>query len=168
MTSRRIPPPRAKIAVEILHGTGGEIGYPIVRDMDSFMYERQSNGTMEVGSYAHRPILMHPDDIPSVAEAERSPTELPFTPGDFAPQLERAREIMGELLSGTGRHVRQRCREHFTKTYGIVHPREQWVSARGVNRSPFHARTKALRASHFSLRHGVSSRAAGVTIRKGV
>ena len=213
--------------VEILVGTGNEIGYPIVRDMDSFMYERQSDGAMEVGSYAHRPILMHPDDIPSVAEAERSPTELPFTPGDFAPQLKRAREIMGELLSGTemqyavngllsltpdtqqvlgetaevenlwsaaavwvregpgsarliaewmthgyprlldphgsdvtrfqphertGHHVRARCREHFTKTYGIVHPREQWESERGINRSPFHPRTQALGAEYFEAR----------------
>ena len=213
--------------VELLLGTGSEIGYPIVRDMDSFMYERQSDGAMEVGSYAHRPILMHPDDIPSVAAAERTPTELPFTPGDFAPQLEHAREIMGELLAGTGmqyavngllsltpdtqqllgetaevanlwsaaavwvregpgsarmvaewmtygyprlldphesdvtrfqpherttHHVRARCREHFRKTYGIVHPREQWESARGVNRSPFHPRTEALGAEYFEAR----------------
>ena len=87
--------------IELLLATGNEIGYPIVRDMDSFMYERQSYGAMEVGSYAHRPILMYPGDIPSVAEAERSPTEMPFTPGDFAPQLDHAREIMGELLAGT-------------------------------------------------------------------
>ena len=213
--------------VEILLATGNEIGYPIVRDMDSFMYERQSHGAMEVGSYAHRPILLHPDDIPSVAEAERTPTELPFTPDDFAPQLGHAREIMGELLAGTGmqyavngllsltpdtqqvlgetaevanlwsaaavwvregpgsaqllaewmthgyprlldphdsdvtrfqphertgRHVRARCREHFPKTYGIVHPREQWESARGVNRSPFHPRTEALGAEYFEAR----------------
>ena len=213
--------------VELLLGTGNEIGYPIVRDMDAFMYERQSDGAMEVGSYAHRPILMHPDDIPSVAEAERSPTELPFTSGDFAPQLEHAREIMGELLAGTemeyavngllsltpdtqqllgetaevanlwsaaavwvregpgsarliaewmthgyprlldphesdvtrfqphertGHHVRARCREHFRKTYGIVHPREQWESARGVNRSPFHPRTEALGAEYYEAR----------------
>ena len=213
--------------VELLIGTGNEIGYPIVRDMDSFMYERQSHGAMEVGSYAHRPILLHPGDIPSVADAGRTPTELPFTPGDFAPQLERAREIMGELLAGTGmqyavngllsltpdtqqvlgetaevtnlwsaaavwvregpgsarlvaewmthgyprlldphgsdvtrfqphertgHHVRARCREHFPKTYGIVHPREQWESERGVNRSPFHARTEALGAEYFEAR----------------
>ena len=213
--------------VELLLGTGNEIGYPIVRDMDSFMYERQSDGAMEVGSYAHRPILMRPDDIPSVAEAERSPTELPFTSGDFAPQLEHAREIMGELLAGTevqyavngllsltpdtqqllgetaevanlwsaaavwvregpgsarlvaewmthgyprlldphesdvtrfqphertAHHVRARCREHFRKTYGIVHPREQWESARGINRSPFHPRTEALGAEYFEAR----------------
>ncbi|MDE0072836.1 MAG: FAD-dependent oxidoreductase [Gammaproteobacteria bacterium] len=213
--------------VELLLGTGNEIGYPIVRDMDSFMYERQSDGAMEVGSYAHRPILMHPNDIPSVAEAERSPTELPFTPADFAPQLEHAREIMGELLAGTGmqyavngllsltpdtqqllgetaevanlwsaaavwvregpgsarlvaewmthgyprlldphesdvtrfqphertvHHVRARCGEHFRKTYGIVHPREQWESARGINRSPFHPRTEALGAEYFEAR----------------
>ncbi len=213
--------------VELLVATGNEIGYPIVRDMDSFMYERQSHGAMEVGSYAHRPILLHPDDIPSVDDAERSPTELPFTPDDFAPQLEHAREIMGELLAGaemeyavngllsltpdtqqvlgetaevanlwsaaavwvregpgsaqliaewmtwgyprlldphgsdvtrfqpherTGHHVRARCREHFRKTYGIVHPREQWESARGVNRSPFHPRTEALGAEYFEAR----------------
>ena len=87
--------------VELLLATGNEIGYPIVRDMDSFMYERQSDGAMEVGSYAHRPILLRPEQIPSIAAAERSPTELPFTPGDFAPQLERAHEIMGDLLAGT-------------------------------------------------------------------
>ncbi|MDE2764441.1 MAG: FAD-dependent oxidoreductase [Gemmatimonadota bacterium] len=213
--------------VELLLATGNEIGYPIVRDMDSFMYERQSGGAMEVGSYAHRPILVRPEEIPSIAEAERSPTELPFTPGDFAPQLERAHEIMGDLLAGTemqyavngllsltpdtqqllgetaevanlwsaaavwvregpgsarliaewmthgyprlldphesdvtrfqphertGRHVRTRCREHFRKTYGIVHPREQWESARGVARSPFHPRTEALGAEYFEAR----------------
>ena len=213
--------------IELLLATGNEIGYPIVRDMDAFMYERQSDGAMEVGSYAHRPILMRPGEIPSIADAERSPTELPFTPGDFAPQLEHARQIMGELLAGagmqysvngllsltpdtqqllgetaevanlwsaaavwvregpgsaqliaewmthgyprlldphesdvtrfqpherTGRHVRTRCREHFPKTYGIVHPREQWESARGVNRSPFHPRTEALGAEYFEAR----------------
>ena len=87
--------------IDLLHRTGNEIGFPIVRDMDTFMYERQSEDAMQVGSYAHRPILVHPDDIPSLAEAERSPTELPFTSGDFAPQLEQAREIMGTLLAGS-------------------------------------------------------------------
>ena len=46
---------------DLLHRTGNEIGYPIVRDMDTFMYERQSHETMEVGSCAHRPILVRPD-----------------------------------------------------------------------------------------------------------
>ncbi len=213
--------------VELLLETGNEIGYPIVRDMDSFMYERQSDSLMEVGSYAHRPILIRPEEIPSIADAELSPTELPFSPGDFAPQLKHAHEIMGDLLSGTemqyaingllsltpdtqqllgetaevanlwsaaavwvregpgsaqlvaewmthgyprlldphesdvtrfqphertGHHVRARCREHFRKTYGIVHPREQWESERGVNRSPFHSRTEALGAEYFEAR----------------
>ena len=43
-------------------------------------------------------------------------------------------------------HIRRRCREHFNKTYGIVHPREQWDSGRGMNRAPFHDRTAALGA----------------------
>ena len=213
--------------IDLLHRTGNEIAYPIVRDMDTFMYERQSHDAMEVGSYAHRPILVHPDDIPSLAAAERSPTELPFTAEDFAPQLEQAREIMGELLAGsemrysvngllsltpdthqvlgetaeveklwsaaavwvkegpgtarlvaewithgyprlcdphgsdvtrfypherTVGHIRRRCREHFNKTYGIVHPREQWASGRGMGRSPFHDRTAALGAEFFEAR----------------
>ena len=214
-------------SIDLLRRTGNEIGYPIVRDMDTFMYERQSYEAMEVGSYAHRPILMRPDDIPSVAEAERTPTEMPFTADDFAPQLKQAREIMGELLAGsemqysvngllsltpdthqvlgetaeveklwsaaavwikegpgtarliaewitygyprlcdphesditrfypherTEQHIQQRCREHFNKTYGIVHPREQWASARGMHRAPFHDRTADLSAEFYEAR----------------
>jgi len=51
--------------MDILAETNNEIGYPIVRDMDTFCYERQSSGSMEVGSYGHRAILHHPDEIPS-------------------------------------------------------------------------------------------------------
>ena len=45
------------------------IEFPIVRDMDTNMYERQDGSGLEVGSYAHRPILHDPDEIPSVEEA---------------------------------------------------------------------------------------------------
>src|SRR5829696_4058636 len=51
--------------IDVLVESGKELAYPIVRDMDTFMYERQSAGSMEVGSYAHRPIFHRPDDIPS-------------------------------------------------------------------------------------------------------
>jgi glycine cleavage system aminomethyltransferase T/glycine/D-amino acid oxidase-like deaminating enzyme len=207
--------------LEVLQETGNEIGYPIVRDMDTFCYERQTAGSMEVGSYAHRPIFHHPDTIPSIEEARLSPTELPLTQDDFDPQLEQAIELMpmlgdaemrygiNGLLSltpdamplvgetevrnlwscaaiwikegpGTGRalaewmtqgypeidphasdvarfydyqrtetHVLARCAEHFNKTYGIVHPREQWESERGLRTSPFHPATQALGAVYF-------------------
>ena len=69
--------------IPLLEQTHAEIAFPIVRDMDALMYERQYGGDMEVGSYAHRPILMAPDDIPSLEESELSPTELPFTSEDF-------------------------------------------------------------------------------------
>ncbi len=215
-------------SIDLLRRTGNEIDYPIVRDMDTFMYERQSHEAMEIGSYAHRPILVRPDDIPSLAEAKRTPTEMPFTGDDFAPQLEHARTIMGELLAGsemqysvngllsltpdahqvlgetaeveklwsaaavwikegpgtarliaewitygyprlcdphssdvtrfypherTEQHIRQRCHEHFNKTYGIVHPREQWASARGMHRAPFYDRTATLGAEFYEA-HG--------------
>ena len=187
------------------------------------MYERQTAGSMEVGSYAHRPIFHRVDDIPSIQESRLSPTELPFTAEDFDPQLEDALELMPDLLStaeikyaingllsltpdgfpllgetpevrnlwsaaavwikegpGVGRmlaewmthgvpeidphqsdiarfypyarndhHVRARCAEHFNKTYGIVHPREQWASERNLRCAPYHARTEALGAVYF-------------------
>jgi glycine cleavage system aminomethyltransferase T/glycine/D-amino acid oxidase-like deaminating enzyme len=213
--------------IDILQATGNEIAYPIVRDMDTFMYERQSAGSMEVGSYAHRPIFHKPDEIPSNEEAALSPTEMPFTPEDFDPQLEDALELMGEILEtaeiryaingllsltpdampvlgetvevenlwsaaavwikeGPGisqmiaewmtygyphicdphgsdiarlyphertvSHIEARCAEHFNKTYGIVHPREQWATRRGLKRSPYYAREEALGAVFYDAR----------------
>lgn len=213
--------------IDVLQKTGNEIGYPIVRDMDTFMYERQSAGSMEVGSYAHRPILHRPEEIPSNEEAALSPTEMPFTQEDFDEQLEDALELMGEILETaeiryaingllsltpdampvlgetvevenlwsaaavwikegpgiaqlvaewmthgyphicdphgsdiarlypherTTHHIEARANEHFNKTYGIVHPREQWASERGVNQAPFHARTETLDAEYFDAR----------------
>ncbi len=208
--------------IEVLQETVGEIGYPIVRDMDTFCYERQTAGSMEVGSYAHRPIFHTPEEIPSIDEAALSPTELPFTDEDFDPQMEQALELMpflgdaeiryaingllsltpdampllgetvevaglwsaaavwikegpgiGKLVAEwmthgypeidphssdvarfygyqrTDHHIRARCAEHFNKTYGIVHPREQWESQRGLRVSPFHARTQALEAVYY-------------------
>ena len=74
------------------------IEYPIVRDMDTNMYERQEGTGLEIGSYAHRPITLRPDDIPSIEESALSPTELPFTQNDFDPQMEQALELMPEIV----------------------------------------------------------------------
>ncbi|MGH9020449.1 MAG: GcvT family protein, partial [Acidimicrobiales bacterium] len=84
--------------VPLFADTVGEISYPIVRDMDTNMYERQHGGDIEVGSYAHRPIIVNPEEIPSIEESALSPTELPFTQDDFDPQLAEALELMPELL----------------------------------------------------------------------
>ena len=199
----------------------GEISFPIVRDMDTFCYERQHGADMEVGSYAHRAILHEPEEIPSLDQAKLSPTEMPFTEDDFDPQLEQALELMPELLGaegaeiryaingllsltadgspilgesevkglwvsaavwikegpGVGRavaewmthghseidishsdiarfypheteraHVRARTSESFIKTYGIIHPSEQYESDRGVRWSPMAEQQKALGA----------------------
>ena len=198
------------------------IDFPIVRDMDTNMYERQDGAGLEVGSYAHRPILHDPDEIPSIEESALSPTELPFTEDDFVEQMGHALELMPEIVGdesvgikyaingllsltpdgqpilgetpevgglwsaaavwvkegpGVGRavaewmvegepeidlqasdiarfyehqkssaHVRARAAEGFNKTYGIVHPGEQWGSNRGVRLSPFNAREEQLEA----------------------
>ena len=212
--------------MDVLVETNNEIGYPIVRDMDTFCYERQSAGSMEVGSYAHRPIFHHPDEIPSNDEAALSPTEMPFTIDDFDQQMEEAIELMdmlgdaeikyaingllsltpdampclGELpdvrnlwsaaavwvKEGPGmaqvvaewmtygyprvidphasdiarfyneeksdEHIWARSAEHFNKTYGIVHPSEQWESRRGLKESSLKALTDAAGAEYFTAR----------------
>src|SRR3954466_9018634 len=180
------------------------IEFPIVRDMDTNMYERQDGTGLEIGSYAHRPILHDPSEIPSIEEAALSPTEFPFTEDDFALQMEQALELMPEIVGdesvgikyaingllsltpdalpllgetpevkglwsaaavwvkegpGVGRavaewmvegeseidlqssdiarfydcqktkaNIKARTAEGFNKTYGIVHPNEQWES----------------------------------------
>ena len=201
------------------------IEWPIVRDMDTNMYERQDGTGLEIGSYAHRPILHDPEEIPSIEESALSPTEFPFTEDDFALQMEQALELMPEIVGdesvgikyaingllsltpdglpllgetpevrglwsaaavwvkegpGVGKavaewmthgeseidlqssdiarfypcqktreNVRARAAEGFNKTYGIVHPGEQWGSGRGVRLPPFHDREEALGAMFF-------------------
>ncbi|GAW52386.1 MULTISPECIES: GcvT family protein [unclassified Nocardioides] len=202
----------------------GEISFPIIRDMDTFCYERQHGADMEVGSYAHRAILHEPEDIPSIEQAKLSPTEMPFTSDDFDPQLEQAYELMPELLGaegaemryaingllsltcdgnpilgeslvkglwtasavwikegpGVGRavaewmthghseidvhhsdiarfhphqmrreHTRLRTTEAFIKTYGIIHPAEQYESDRDQRLAPMHESQKKLGAVFF-------------------
>jgi glycine/D-amino acid oxidase-like deaminating enzyme len=84
--------------IEAFEGAESEIEYPIIRDMSVYMYERQAGNNLEIGSYAHRPIIHHADDIPSNDEAALSPTEMPFTREDFDPQLAHAIELMPEML----------------------------------------------------------------------
>ena len=78
--------------------TKGLVEYPIVRDVDLNMYERQDGTSLEIGSYAHRPIMMDADEIPSIEESALSPTELPFTQADFELQMEQALELMPEIV----------------------------------------------------------------------
>ncbi|MEP6751220.1 MAG: FAD-dependent oxidoreductase, partial [Candidatus Dormiibacterota bacterium] len=206
-------------------GAKSDIEFPIVRDMDTNMYERQAGGDLEIGSYAHRPILYDPEDIPPIEKAALSPTEFPFTQADFEIQMQHALELMPEIVGdekvgvkyaingilsltpdgmpvlgespevkglwaaaavwvkegpGTGKaiaewmvhgeseidlhssdiarfhehqktrgHVRARAAEGFNKTYGIVHPSEQWASNRNVRLSPFNMRERELGATFF-------------------
>ncbi|MGZ6878107.1 MAG: GcvT family protein, partial [Nocardioidaceae bacterium] len=208
--------------VPLFADTIGEITFPIIRDMDTNMYERQHGGDLEVGSYAHRPILMDADEIPSLAASALSPTELPFTQDDFSLQMEQALELVPEILGneqvgirhaingllsltpdgapilgetpevkglwsaaavwvkegpGVGRavaewmtdglpeidlsgsdvarfyphqrtreHIRARTSEAFNKTYGIVHPGEQYLSDRNQRLAPMNAAERELGA----------------------
>jgi glycine cleavage system aminomethyltransferase T len=181
---------------------------------------------MEVGSYGHRAILHHPDEIPSNQDAALSPTELPFTDDDFDPQMETAIELMDMLgeaeiryaINGllsltpdtmpclgettevrnlwsaaavwvkegpgmaqvvaewmtygyprvidvhgadiarfydeerTEEHIWSRADEHFVKTYGIVHPAEQWEGRRNLQVGPYFSRQEDLGAEFFQAR----------------
>jgi glycine cleavage system aminomethyltransferase T/glycine/D-amino acid oxidase-like deaminating enzyme len=92
--------------VELFQDARTLVDYPIVRDMDTNMYERQDGGGLEIGSYAHRPIMMDADEIPSIEESALSPTELPFTQQDFDLQMEQALELMPEIVGDESVGVR--------------------------------------------------------------
>ncbi len=82
-----------------LERSGEWIGFPLVRDMDHKMYERQRGPDLEIGSYAHRPMLHDPGEIPPVGTTDQaSPTSFPFTAEDFEEQLRQARELFPGLL----------------------------------------------------------------------
>ena len=92
--------------IEMFAGLAGEINFPMVRDMDNGVYERQHGADMEVGSNSHRPILVDPDDIPAADEAALSPTELPFTKDDFVVQMEQALELMPSIIGDERASIR--------------------------------------------------------------
>src|SRR5438874_5634606 len=75
-----------------------DIEFPIVRDMDTNMYERQAGGDLEIGSYAHRPLLHGPEDLPSVPQAALSPTEFPSTQSHLQPQTEHPLALRPEIV----------------------------------------------------------------------
>jgi glycine cleavage system aminomethyltransferase T len=84
----------------------GEINHPVVRDMDTQMYERPSGNDMEVGSYQHRPILWDVDEIMSIDEAPLSPTQPPLTQDAFEQSMADALELMPEVLDDPGAGIR--------------------------------------------------------------
>ncbi len=84
--------------ISLFEGTTGEINYPLIRDVDNNMYQRQNGSDLEIGSYIHPPIWHEPAEIPSNEEATLTPTELPFTPDDFDESMEFALELMPELI----------------------------------------------------------------------
>lgn len=84
----------------------GEINFPVVRDMDTRMYERQNGNDMEVGSYEHRPLLYDVEEIPSIEVAPLSPTQMPFTEDAFERSYEHALELMPEVLDDPDAGVR--------------------------------------------------------------
>lgn len=92
--------------IEKFQDLEGEVNFPIVRDMDVRMYERQHGNDLEVGSYEHRPILYDVEDIPSNEEAPLSPTQLPLTEDAFEESMKHALEIMPEILDDPNAGIR--------------------------------------------------------------
>jgi glycine cleavage system aminomethyltransferase T len=92
--------------IEFFEQFEGEINHPVVRDMDTQMYERPSGNDMEVGSYQHPPILWDVEDIPSIDEAPLSPTQPPLTEDAFEQSMQDALELMPEVLDDPNAGVR--------------------------------------------------------------
>lgn len=76
--------------------------YPVIRDMDTKMYERQHGADLETGSYAHKTMIWDIEDIPSIEEAPLSPTQPPLTEEEFEESMEHALEIVPEILDDPG------------------------------------------------------------------
>jgi len=87
-------------------GSEGEINYPVIRDMDSQMYERQHGNDIEVGSYEHRPILWDVEDVPSIEESPLSPTQPPLTEDAFEQSMQHALEIIPDILDDPNAGIR--------------------------------------------------------------
>ena len=92
--------------IEFFEDFEGEINHPVVRDMDTQMYERPSGNDLEVGSYQHRPILWDVEDILSIDEAPLSPTQPPLTDDAFDKSMEDALEIMPDVLDDPNAGIR--------------------------------------------------------------
>jgi glycine cleavage system aminomethyltransferase T/glycine/D-amino acid oxidase-like deaminating enzyme len=84
----------------------GEISFPVVRDMDTQMYERQHGNDLEVGSYQHRPLLWDVDEVPSIDEAPLSPTQPPLTEDAFEQSMQDALELMPDVLDDPSAGIR--------------------------------------------------------------
>src|SRR4051794_2309838 len=70
-------------------GTTLSIEYPIVRDMDTNMYERQDGTSLEIGSHAPPPPPHHPPGPPPGRGGPPSPPPVPLSPGALAPPMGR-------------------------------------------------------------------------------
>ncbi|MBO0868882.1 MAG: GcvT family protein [Micromonosporaceae bacterium] len=64
---------------------GAEAAHPILRHQDADLYIRDRQDRLGIGFYGHRPMLVDPDDIRPVEDADPMPSVLPFTEEDFAP-----------------------------------------------------------------------------------
>ncbi|MEM7342770.1 MAG: FAD-dependent oxidoreductase [Chloroflexota bacterium] len=67
-----------------------ELYHPSIRDLDYAMYFRQHWNTWGVGSYGHRPRMVHPRNVKKTAIHD-------FTPNDFAESWAIAQEFIPEL-----------------------------------------------------------------------
>ena len=92
--------------IEFFEQYDGEINHPVVRDMDTQMYERPSGNDMEVGSYQHRPILWDVEDILGIDEAPLSPTQPPLTEDAFDTSMEDALDLMPDVLDDPDAGIR--------------------------------------------------------------
>lgn len=78
---------------EFAHHTA-EATLPMIRHTDAGVYYRDRFARLEIGSFAHRPIVVDPQDILSPDDAPVMPSMHAFTPDDFAPQWADTQVVM--------------------------------------------------------------------------
>lgn len=94
---RTTPLPAQRGRVETPNG----VRLPILRHQDQDLYYREHGERMGIGSYAHRPLPIDPDDLVEYEAAEvtpeRMPSSLTFTPDDFAPAWAESQKLLPGL-----------------------------------------------------------------------
>ncbi|MEB3372316.1 FAD-dependent oxidoreductase [Saccharopolyspora mangrovi] len=96
------------VTTPVLPGGETEVAQPILRHQDHSMYFRQVHDRYGIGSYRHRVMPVHTDELtPTVTPGTEAPSEgggwkgmasvHPFTPEDFAGPWEEARRLLPGL-----------------------------------------------------------------------
>ncbi|MGY0489783.1 GcvT family protein [Streptomyces sp. WG-D5] len=79
------------------NSVSAEANLPILRHQDAGLYYRELVDRIGIGSYAHRPMPLSPDDVVHPADSPDQPSKLDFTQADFEGAWADTRRLLPAL-----------------------------------------------------------------------